>query len=418
MTMADEVKVETIERTIPSWRYLALVEKVRRLNKRARRLGLPETTIEFVGHRTERWQMGPDWFIPVSLTVLKMTGPEMVGRTGWSIVAVLTHGGGLTMVCPKTEDEDLGDTDWTKAEPWCEHCQSRRDRGTTFLVRHADEGLKQVGTTCLQEYTGVDPRWVAVSWRMFDFEDEDMGRCWGKGRAQLDTVAFVTCCASDIRQRGFVSKKNSRFPKNPSTAFEAEALYPHLWSDTDTSRKVVADEIKEEDAKLAQAALDWAANLKPSNDFLGSIHRIANEETFDSKFSGFAAAMIPAYRRHLEWEAERAREREEKEAERKAAGERNEHFGEIKKRYDLELKVEQVKHLQRDAWPHEAYVLVIFVDPEGRRFKWFSQSAAAFDLSEGSRYQARGTVKAHDVYRGSKQTLLTRVAIGEEVAAA
>jgi hypothetical protein len=54
-----------------------------------------------------------------------------------------------------------------------------------------------------------------------------------------------------------------------------------------------------------------------------------------------------------------------------------------------------------------------FVTAEGNSLTWFASST---QLKEGAHYNLKGTVKAHEVYRGEKQTLLTRCKV-EELAA-
>ncbi len=54
--------------------------------------------------------------------------------------------------------------------------------------------------------------------------------------------------------------------------------------------------------------------------------------------------------------------------------------------------------------------LHILVDDAGNVAKWFASSER---LDAGKTYSIKATVQAHDVYQGSKQTVLTRGKVTE-----
>ena len=78
------------------------------------------------------------------------------------------------------------------------------------------------------------------------------------------------------------------------------------------------------------------------------------------------------------------------------------HLGQIGKKVDLVLKVAAVFVYDSKFGPVFVYK---FIDASGNVVVW---NTSAKDIQEGKRYAVTGTVKAHEEYKGEKQTVLTR----------
>lgn len=83
---------------------------------------------------------------------------EIVKRDGFEIVARIEHLEGGNIVQMFSED---GDPSWSHILPCCEHCRSKRKRNVTFMVKGAD-GFKQIGRSCLKDYSGIDPQRIGI----------------------------------------------------------------------------------------------------------------------------------------------------------------------------------------------------------------------------------------------------------------
>ena len=77
--------------------------------------------------------------------------------------------------------------------------------------------------------------------------------------------------------------------------------------------------------------------------------------------------------------------------------------GEIGERLELELLC--VKVIENDGGYYGPSNFHLFSDSEGNEYCW---TTASKKLEEGKNYKLRGTVKTHQVYRNSNQTVLTR----------
>ncbi|MBR6982168.1 MAG: hypothetical protein IKH75_01320 [Ruminococcus sp.] len=83
---------------------------------------------------------------------------EVIRKDGYSVVAKLEHLEEGNFIYAFADDVS---PEWQKAEPFCEHCKTKHFRKNTFVVRHEDGSEKQVGSTCLKDYCGIDPKYYA-----------------------------------------------------------------------------------------------------------------------------------------------------------------------------------------------------------------------------------------------------------------
>jgi hypothetical protein len=98
-------------------------------------------------------------------------------------------------------------------------------------------------------------------------------------------------------------------------------------------------------------------------------------------------------------------EREIKYRLQKKREEKSEWVGEEKERREFTLTVLRVFELDSD-WGVTS--LHKMVDADGNIFVWYASNEC---LEQGKTFKLRGTVKRHDEYRGTKQTVLTRCVV-------
>ena len=86
------------------------------------------------------------------------------------------------------------------------------------------------------------------------------------------------------------------------------------------------------------------------------------------------------------------------------------HFGKISARYDLVLTL-VCETITSSTYGDKRFYL--FVDKDGNEFTW--STATNKELERNKTYECRGTIKAHNIYKGKKQTELSRVMNFKEV---
>jgi hypothetical protein len=409
-----------------SWRQDDVERTLTALAKRAAKRGLTPIAWAWgvgyekkVGHtlpsgdtRTER----------VTCVPLTLVG-EPPRYAGWRFVAALDHMDGEN-ITRAVAGEDLPPC-FRSVGGNCDHCKAARRRAHTYILRHEDGRVTQVGSTCIADFLGTDTadRLAASATYFADVRAcaED-GECWGGGGHSLPTVAeylgYVACC---VRKAGWLSRTvaRDRGEEGRSTADMAARYRNDPKARADDDMAPTAD-----DGATAEAAEAWASALTDAEvdaaqgDYLHNVRAAVRSGLVRPKHMGIVASVVVAYQRAMG----RARER----AERAARPRCNEHVGEVGKRQEWAGLVLDFVTGYEGAY---GYTTVLkFRDDAGRLLVWKASgiSSAVTGVGVGNYSQAditradvgrcyhvTGTVKKHDEYKGEKQTLLSRCIVSD-----
>jgi hypothetical protein len=222
----------------------------------AQDLGPARPAIEALSERGRRFGTGP-----IELRELERGGGELLVEIrgvpprleGWEVVGRLEHDGGgparLGFVGP-----GLDPVAWSRAEPWCEHCGLLRRRTVTYLVRSGRGEIRQIGSSCLRDYTGHDLAravWQAELLERGAAAIERTARSPGTGVSRhppLEEFLALVVRVVDERQGGtFVSRSRSsqRRPASADLALGA-------WAD--------GKRLREGDLERARDLIAWGQN--------------------------------------------------------------------------------------------------------------------------------------------------------------
>jgi hypothetical protein len=432
---------------IPGCNLDYLREKLDDLNKRARRIGAVETTLEtelahiqrggiFQGQDSE-WlgtsEMTPEahqerrqsWFGPTRSfrwtgQVREWLNVTITGDTpkfeGWSLIAVLeplvTEDGAENIIqavpgheCPTEYRDRVGQ---------CDHCHTNRRRNQTFVVQHDNGDHRMVGRQCLKDFLGhSNPHALASMAEMLaslallfsSAEDEDFRGGW-RAESAWNLETFLRWTSSSIRQTGWTSGKAAFENYTQSTKSHVlQLLTPPASESVEWRREMEKFSPNEADEDRARRAIEWALDIdredEDLSDYLYNVNLTARAGYVNLKTAGVAASIIYAYSRWESQEIERRRE----------ALRLNEHVGTPKIRQDFTVDV--VKVIENEGnygltGIHKMY------DEEGRSLVWFASGSAKW-LDPGKRYRVKATVKRHDEFRDRLQTHVNRLTILEEL---
>lgn len=403
---------DTAPRThwVPTWHLPALLTKLKRMAKKGERYDVPVTWT--VGEPEKRSVyvhcIGPDaesYYRKATCYPVQVSA-ELVAMKGWLLVGQLDFTLGDTPIIRTVPGREVPDL---KPTPGCDHCHRRGVRYRTYVVQNEQTGeYRQVGSTCVADYLGWDPvRTAALATMLVEdwrFDDDDEGRNW-KSKPYAFVEEIVTMAACFIRGTGWISRSDQRAGlKDFATAdFVEDGLFdPKAW-----------EAVTKEDKKLAQDTLEHVRGIQnPRSDYVQNLTVLANYDDplygrkVIRKNLGLVCSMIPFYQRAMEQEAERKRKAA-------AAGHCNEHLGEVGQRLEVTAYCESVRFIEGY---YGATALHRFRDPDGRLLVWFC-GGRGFDAEVGQTYKLRGTVKRHDDYKGTAQTILTRCVRLKEAAA-
>jgi hypothetical protein len=178
---------------------------------------------------------------------------------------------------------------WSRSEGWCEHCRTRRARRVTYLLRHADGRLVQVGSNCIAQFMrdssvrGSRPAGVLHSRRHAAGAEVDPVDYFA-------TFTYLAHVAQAVLELGFVpSKAGDR--RLPATWRQAAAALDH--GHPPGSRA----------ARRAHEAIEWARRHLAARDDLDEFEQrlvsIIGQDRLTRRELPTAAALIPTYHREL-----------------------------------------------------------------------------------------------------------------------
>lgn len=399
---------------IPVMNFDALVAKVSDLNKRAKRLNLTPMKLEVVGSETgkrkSRYDSRHEYEYEIKHVVIIGDSPVL---DGWELIAKITpsevEGENFTKAVPGKEcPVEFRTVDMTR----CDHCNTRRRRNDTFVLRHESGEYKVVGRNCIADFLGHASPEALLSGAELLFEadaamgDPDGYFGYGGGGYVEPTEPmeyFIAMSAIFIRRYGWTPK--SKAYDGPSTAVDLWTFLAPPVNDLDNARKrkrVEKDNLRvtDEDRELAKKAMEWGRSLDPGkSDYLHNLRLAVHSEVVTSKTYGLVASLIPAYNRHVEKViAEKRRAEMAKDMV---------HIGEVGKRYYFPNAV--VMSMKSFETMYGVTTLITFKTKGGNIAKWFASGDKTDDYELNEEIDIVGTVKDHDEYKGRKETLLNRV---------
>lgn len=380
--------------TIPYENLAKMEQRLARLKKAADKVDAP------LG-----WTVGP------ARTVEKPDGPgrvkvytvhdvEVIGTTprlnGWAFVATLQHTGdgvilrtvpGQVLGAFYTERENAG----TLA--LCDYCLTVRNRKDTYVVRHENMDERVVGSSCLRDFLGHrDPHAVAKYAEALGAFNDFAGGLGGegiRGDVAVDIEAFLAHAAADIRLRGyFVSRARSE--DTGETTTRASAWF-NITEDLPRGKGYRPEPV---DFEQAREALAWVEGLEPDaqDEYLHNLTVACASSYVTYRTAGIVASALPAYRRAMRASAPAP------------AAPAGAWVGAVGEKGEFHVKVVALRSIQSQFGEK---TLAVFEDAAGNTLKTFTQSKT-LGLVEGEWVAIKATVKAHEEFRGRRETMLLR----------
>jgi hypothetical protein len=375
--------------TIPACRVPSFNSRLLKINRRAAKLGVEPLTVTGTTTRMEKVEGTPHYREVVDIEV---SAAGNVQVAGWSFVAALTvtEGGTIIRVAPAYQSVALDLTAYYNAPHKCDHCRLERRRSGSFVLQHENGGLTQVGSTCLNSFVGSADFLATCQFDPAGELDEEAESYGSGGREALKValVDYVAAVMLAVKSWGWAPSADDH-----STARVVQHCMftnrPHELNEQGIAvrQAVLAGEV---DKTRAIEALDWLHEQPGSTVFMHNLKAACSSDYINDNF-GLVAALVPCFDRELCKRAERA----EREPSR--------HVGRVGERLTLDLTV-------LGATPTESQfgfgTFLRLTDDQGNLFVW--SASKSIEVEAGDKVNLTATVKAHDEYKGVKQTRLTR----------
>lgn len=406
---------------------------IARLADNAKKMGLPPPTLSLTGNTRmaslpmQLTQHEYDFLrgkIPrmrVAQSEVVITG-QIPRFKGVRLLAQVDHEpGGPSFVMHTSNDaaqriRDAG-IDVHNCDCNCDHCNTKRERKTTFFVEDAS-GVKQIGSTCVDKFLGTVmlPQFLAAlnNYKLIlkEFDGDEHGFDKSRGfdieiphylamaKIMTDTYGFIKTDSIGSTRDTLLSMYYGGHKSPPKEAID---LFLTEYNPDENNPLFADAEVMIKTFLADTSENDYIVNLKKILS-LPYINLNKERGSREMKFMGLLASVPEAYRRRLERLA--VNQANPKET-------LNEPFASAKERGPLKLMCLNSNYYANREFPSTVYN---FADDLGRLFRW---SASGFNeqMEAGKYYQMTATIKDHKEYNGVVHTLLNRCQDFELVAA-
>lgn len=398
--MNTETVVETTTEeenvyTMPLAHLDAAIAKIETANRRAERAGIPARftySVEFFQKEHTDRETGVKFFTQMAHLVLDR---PTIRHEGWTFLASLQWDEEAGLLVHSVPGVDLGDRSQFDACR-CDVCHTHRQRNDTFVVESEQTGERlQVGRNCLAQFMGIVPSglwmltWDELESSLPDEESESYGRNSRIARLPVDAVlqATVAICL----ESGWVSRAKAQEEGKLATS----SLVMNMFAPVNAEERRWANERwevarTERVVALANQIRETALAAEGDGDYMTNLRALLRSQTIESRN---IALVTSAY---AVWQ----RETEQAIARRTTVASR--WLGTVGAKIEVVGKVASLRHI--DGQYGVSTLLVI--ESDGNVVKWFASGEKEFEI--GAQIRLAGTVKAHDEYKGRKETVVTR----------
>lgn len=326
---------------------------------------------------------------------------------GWEFVATIDHHENRNVI-RNIIDLDIPEKYWT-CRPGCDHCKTARPRKDTYLIHNVETGeFKQVGTSCLRDFTGgYDAELAAAYMSMYDMliEGESTeGYSFGSYTPYYEIDDILKMSKSIISKMGYAS----------STSETATPTKIVIWDLMDILRKgyttkatqyVEAAGVPEyykkfQDMDYLDRVKKYYLESEDTSSYTQNLKTIFSSEYCKSRDFGYIVSSVFCYDREMKKREQKAAA----EAKRVRESEVSQYQGEVGQKITFTVKEFKCVSAYEGMYGEMSY-LFKFVDNDGNVYMWSTSK----DINEELGIDCiTGTVKKHEEYRGLKQTWVTR----------
>ena len=391
--------------TIPSRNFLRLQAEIKKLNKRAEKLGTEPVVLTVLESKTETQTdpiFGFEYQEVYHVCTVEGESPKL---GGWTLVAAIEpvpNGENLVREipgegCPKR---------YRKASMGCDHCRTNVKRNKVYVLRHSAGDHKQVGSSCIADFLGHESPesmlgraeyMMSCEGLVSDATEEDWGGGGGGGKRVVPLTQFVAVCAVVIRKLGWLPRSQAH-EMEQATADIAWGLCVRHDQDNREFVKRNGLEATDADLKLAKDAIAWAAAITDAgNNYLHNIGVCCRQECVEFDQAGWTGSVVPAYQKSLV----NGRPRVD-----------SQYVGVVGDRCEFaDLTIVGITPMEaNDYGPRN---LVTLTDPNGNVLKWFTGVPPKW-VQQGEKVSLKAKVIKHSDFRGQSQTKINRPKVVED----
>lgn len=404
-----------MEYIIPNYRLDDFQDKIFQLNKRAKKLDLPEITAKEVNRESKsikRWsEYGNDIDIDTGRRYNNFQYWEVTIQVegdspkldGWTFLAKLEHTASGNIIS-KMSEVDLP-VSYRTVRSKCDHCHVDRVRNFTFVIKHESGILKQIGSSCLKDFLGhasiesIANFYADLGLDQYtksDSEDDELYNI-AHGKFEFGLDKYLVCVSESIRIDGWISASMEGYP----TKSRALEILCNTASKDVKMQLNITDGLVDKVKDIISHVKYHLSNKPNLSDYESNLLVIVNGEFITVNQSGYAASIIPFYNKLIEGELRVKYIKDNS---------KSVYLGEIGGKL-TNITVRLLKDTELES-QYGVVHLYSFLTPDGCNLSWFASNNQHLEIDQDYVIE-KCTVKDHKEYKGELQTQITRAKISQ-----
>lgn len=275
----------------------------------------------------------------------------------------------------------------------CAHCEvTRSNRRYTYLVRHTETSeTVQVGSTCIKDFTGWQGKPVFID--LDAVESELESSLTGGGRPDYTPETVVALAWAISRRYGWEAGGGTR-------GRVESYLYGNTKADRDLRSEVAADLDEKTTETARKIVTELLEGLDGASDYAANLKVCLRAGHVEPRHMGLVVSAVSAYERMT---GDRLRKTSEEQEKRETC-----YAGTKGEKITVTGPITRLVPVETNYGYSPSTSMLVIVKDGTTVAKMFTAAAWAFDVEQGAEVTITGTVKDHEEYRGTKQTVLTR----------
>lgn len=297
----------------------------------------------------------------------------------------------------------------------CDHCGTNRDRKHTYLLQDKKTGdVKQVGKSCMQAFTGVEPSLWAFDASFDRFASKNTDKT--KNAQYMHTPDDIVAISYIVSNNGnnYVSGNKSIVSGETPTAHRVQQVLNYLKHPgriAITAHEKDCENIVRLAGKVDQKIIDEIKQSaqQTSGDYGQNLKAAMSSQMITEKHVGIAASAVSAHKRQ---QAQKVKKEQEKNNPRHTLEEVKELYPEKTKIASKPVRISSTHSYL--GFNDRKVNLITFQDDNGDVFTWHSTAKGSDKLKIGDTLNLSATVKTHNTWKDTPQTVITRAKVEKE----
>jgi len=312
---------------------------------------------------------------------------EIIVNENYELWVKIDHNNNNGNIIITSDQSHEIDQNWFKIPPKCECCHSNHHRVSTFIIRDiTNNRFLQVGSTCLREYTGIDPEltiaYLALYSDLYKYSCGEYSEDDFFVSRVYDVRIMIASAIKSINDDGYIKSDYRDSTKSKMI-------------------KINQFELSDSDLILSDKIIEWLKSNNFTDNFLTNCKNIVSNNFIKSDYLGFLAYLPVSYKKWME---------------KHNNNDSSNFVGNIGDKIQFDIKTWNI--ISNFETAYGTTFIYKFTDNKNNIYVWFTNSRPDNKeyIDENGTYKYRtcdlktikGTIKDHNEYKGEKQTILTR----------